>query len=65
MLWKHTTVYLELLEVTLEPKARKFRFQVGGHSSAPLVPTVASTSRGPSWSWQKGWIRLAGVWLAL
>lgn len=38
MLWKHITVYVELLEVTLEPKARKFRFQVGGHSPAPLVP---------------------------
>lgn len=42
MLWKHTTVYLELLEVTLEPKARKFRFQVGGHSSAPLVSKAHS-----------------------
>lgn len=42
LLWKHTTVYLELLEVTLEPKARKFRFQVGGHSPAPLVSKAHS-----------------------
>ena len=42
LLWKHTTVYLELLEVSLEPKARKFRFQVGGHSPAPLVSKAHS-----------------------
>ena len=42
MLWKHITVYVELLEVTLEPKARKFRFQVGGHSPAPRVSKAHS-----------------------